>query len=123
VVFRLLAGVVAVLHGAFLVYVVFGGFMAWRWPKTIWLHVAAVAWGIGIVAIGWECPLTDLEEWFAERGGDELSDGGFVDRYVEDRLYPERFTPWVRTAAVCSVVVSWYGVIVRRQRRAASRSA
>jgi Protein of Unknown function (DUF2784) len=112
--FRLLADLVAVLHGLFLLYIVFGGFAAWRWPKSIWLHVAAVVWGVGIVAIGWECPLTDLEEWFARRGGEDITEAGFVDRYVEDVIYPERFTPWVRAAAACSILISWYGVIIRR---------
>jgi hypothetical protein len=118
VVYRLLADVVAVVHGAFLLYVVFGGFAAWRWPKAIWPHVAAVAWGVGIVTIGWECPLTDWEEWFAARGGEAMPDDGFVDRYVEDVIYPRRYTPWVRMAAVVTILVSWCGVLVRRRRHA-----
>ena len=28
----------------------FGGFLAWRWPRTIWLHVAGPAWLVLVVA-------------------------------------------------------------------------
>jgi hypothetical protein len=118
VVYRLLADMVAVVHGAFLLYVVLGGFVAWRWPRTIWLHVATVVWGIGIVVIGWECPLTDLEAWLAERGGESMYARGFVDRYVEGVVYPERLTPIVRAVALGLIGVSWYGFAARRRRRA-----
>ena len=121
-VYRLLADIVAVVHGAFLLYVVLGGFVAWRWPRTIWLHVATVAWGVGIVVIGWECPLTDLEVWLAERGGESPSARGFVDRYVEGVVYPERLTPFVRVVALGLIGVSWYGFLARRRRRADVRS-
>ena len=31
---------------AFIVFVAVGGLMAWRWPRLLWLHVPAVAWGL-----------------------------------------------------------------------------
>ena len=34
--YRVLADVVVVLHLAFILYVAFGGFLAWRWPKARW---------------------------------------------------------------------------------------
>ncbi|HET6987243.1 MAG TPA: DUF2784 family protein, partial [Kribbella sp.] len=35
-IWRFLADVVMVVHGALLVFFLIGGFLAWRWPKLIW---------------------------------------------------------------------------------------
>lgn len=42
---RLVADAAMVAHFAFLAYLVVGGFLAWRWPSTIWLHVAVALYG------------------------------------------------------------------------------
>ncbi len=49
--YRLLADVTVAAHLAFLLYVTFGGFLAWRWPRTLALHVVAVVWGFGVPAV------------------------------------------------------------------------
>jgi len=40
---RLAADLVALLHGAFVLFVVFGGLLVWRWPRLAWPHLPAVA--------------------------------------------------------------------------------
>ena len=70
-VFRLLADAVVVVHFAFVVFVAVGGLLAWRWPRVLVLHVPAVIWGVGIVTVGYECPLTPLERHLRELGGGE----------------------------------------------------
>lgn len=52
-----------VMHFAFIAYVLAGGFLALRWRRTMWLHVPAVIWGIGIAAKRVDCPLTWVERW------------------------------------------------------------
>jgi uncharacterized membrane protein len=43
--------VTVTMQFAFIGYLVIGGFLAWRWPRSIWLHVVVVvlwvlsAWG------------------------------------------------------------------------------
>ena len=68
--YRWLAEVVVVVHFAFVVYVAVGGFLAWRWPRSLVVHAASVLWGVGIFLIGWDCPLTSLENYFRRIGGD-----------------------------------------------------
>nr|WP_151845196.1 DUF2784 domain-containing protein [Mycobacterium tuberculosis] len=51
------------MHFAFIAYVLAGGFLALRWRRTMWLHVPAVIWGIGIAAKRVDCPLTWVERW------------------------------------------------------------
>ena len=118
-----LADVVVVLHFAFLLFVALGGFLAWRWPWVIWIHVPAVAWALGLVAIGYDCPLTPLEEWFRRRAGEQVAEGGFVDRYIEDVIYPERYTALLRAVVVVAVLVGWGGLVARRRRAAARLDA
>ncbi|MGE0651131.1 MAG: DUF2784 family protein, partial [Alphaproteobacteria bacterium] len=51
-IYGLLADVIVVLHLAFIVFVVLGGFLVLRWPRLAWLHVPTVLWGGGIEFVG-----------------------------------------------------------------------
>jgi hypothetical protein len=115
-VFKAAAVAVVVVHGAFLVYVAGGGFLAWRWPRLLWPHVAAVAWAVGIVAIGWPCPLTALERWLVRAGGGTPAREGFVDRFVEGVVVPESLTPVGWAIALAAIASSWSGAAARRRR-------
>jgi hypothetical protein len=113
VVYRGLAVAVAGMHFAFLVYVALGGLVALRWPWTIVLHLAAVAWGVLVLAASVRCPLTSAEDWLRQRGGLPRLPGGFIDRYVEGVLYPARFTPLVQALVSTLVVVCWLTLFAR----------
>src|SRR5207247_7351449 len=80
--YRVLADVVVLLHTAFVVFVVVGGFLVWRWRWVVWAHVPCPLWGIAIEYGGWVCPLTRLENALRARGGLEGYRGGFVESYV-----------------------------------------
>jgi Protein of Unknown function (DUF2784) len=118
VTYRFLADAVVVVHFAFVVFVAVGGLLAWRWPRVLWLHVPAVVWGVGIVTVGYECPLTPLERYLRRRGGEDPSGSGFIDRYVEGVIYPEEYTPLLRAIAAVLVVVGWTGALVKLRRPA-----
>jgi hypothetical protein len=114
VLYRLLADGVVALHAAFVLFIALGGILAWRWPRLLWLHVPAVVWGAGIVLVGYGCPLTPLEKWLRRRGGGEAYEGGFIDRYVEDVVYPEQYTPALRVVAAALIAIGWVGAWRRR---------
>ncbi|MFD1810880.1 DUF2784 domain-containing protein [Rhodococcus gannanensis] len=106
------------LHFAFIGYLVFGGFVAWRWPRTLVLHVGAVVWGIGSVLVGYECPLTWLQNWARESDGrPPLPSSGFIAHYLTGVVYPESAVNLVRLLVVVVIVGSWVGC-VRRVRHA-----
>lgn len=109
--FRALSDAVVVVHLGFIVFVAVGGFLAWRWPWIVWLHVPAVIWGVAIIVVGFECPLTPLEKALRDRGGEAAYDGGFVDRYIEDVVYPEEYTPYLRAVAVLLVVAAYVRIL------------
>ena len=91
--YRVMADAVVGLHLSFVLFVVFGGFLAWRWPRLAWLHVPTFLWVAGIEILGWICPLTYLENNLRARGaGGDYADR-FVEHYILPLLYPELLFP------------------------------
>ena len=123
--FKVLTTVVLVAHFSYLAYLVVGGFLAWRWPRTIYLHVLAVVWGMAVVGAQLICPLTSAENWSRRRAGEAGVTQGFIDHYIEGVLYPARFTPLLQAMVAVLVLGSWVGLgfltAGRRRRRRASR--
>jgi hypothetical protein len=105
------------LHFAFVAYAVLGGFLAWRWPRAIWPHLAAGAWGFVVIAARLTCPLTYAEDWSRRQAGQSGLTRGFIDRYIEGVIYPERFAILMQALAAAAVVVSWAGFVTKRRRR------
>ena len=90
---RLLADAVVALHGAFIVFVIAGGFLVlWRRGFAL-VHVPAVAWGAWIEFTGTLCPLTPLENTLRQIAGDAGYAGGFVEHYLIPLIYPTGLTP------------------------------
>lgn len=117
--FPLLTSLILTGHAAYLAYVVVGGFLAWRWPGTARLHLAAAGWGLLIVTNpwGWQCPLTHAEHWSRRQAGQEGFDAGFVDRYLEGVLYPAQYTRLLQVMVGLLVVISWVGILLRSRAR------
>ena len=112
--YRILADGVMVVHFSFIILVAIGALLAWRWPALVWVHLPALAWGIATVTIGFPCPLTPLEKRLRRLAGDEGYEGGFVDHYIEDVIYPDRYSSTLRAIAVVTIVVGYGGL--RRKR-------
>jgi hypothetical protein len=118
--FGALADFVVALHFAFVVFVVFGGLMALRWPRAAWLHVPAAAWGAWVELAGWMCPLTPLENWLRERAGAERIPG-FVEHHLLPLLYPAPLTrelQWWLGGAVLAINAASYALVLLRRSRA-----
>lgn len=90
--YRRLADLVVLLHFAFVLFVVLGGFLVLRRPRLAWLHVPCALWGVLIEYAGWVCPLTPLENALRRLGGAAAYGGGFIERYVTHLLYPAGLT-------------------------------
>ena len=122
--YRALADVVLVVHFAFILFVLGGGYLAIRWPRIAWAHVPAALWGVAIELRGWICPLTPLENHLRRLGGGTAYSGGFIERYLLPLIYPPgltRETQYVLGAVVVLLNVVAYAIVVRRRR--ARRSA
>lgn len=108
--YRLLADAVVFVHFGFILFVAAGAVLAWRWPRLVWAHLPALAWSVGTVAIGFPCPLTALEKALRRWGDVEVYNGGFVDRYIEDVVYPDQYSALLRTVALLLIVAGYYGL-------------
>ena len=64
---RVAADVVLVIHLAFVAFVVFGGFLTWRWPRVAVVQLPVALYGVIIEIAGFRCPLTPFEKWLRGR--------------------------------------------------------
>lgn len=110
---RLLADVVVVAHLTYLAFIVVGGYLAWRWRWLVPFHVAALVVGLVSITVGFECPLTDVENWFRERSGQTRYTEGFVDHYLTGRLFPHGHDALVQALVAAAVIGAYVGLAVR----------
>lgn len=117
--FHVVVAATAAAHFAFIGYGVLGGFLALRWPRTMWLHVLVVSWCVAIEVVDFTCPLTWLEKWSRARAGmAPLGSAGFIDHYIAGVFYPIEAENVVRGLVLVAVLVSWvlFARNVRRRR-------
>jgi hypothetical protein len=120
VIWRILAGAVAVFHLAFVLYVVLGGALVLRWRSLALVHLPVAVYGVAVEIAGWTCPLTPLENALRQRGGQAGYRGGFVEHYLLSVLYPGRMPPWMPWALAALVAcanAAIYGVVLWRSAR------
>ena len=118
-IYRWLADVTVVVHGAFVLFVMVGAFLALRWRWLVWLHVPAAIWGVLIEYAGWICPLTPLENALRARAGESGYTGDFIGHYVLHALYPQgltRTTQWVLGSIALGVNIAAYTILIRQSR-------
>ena len=120
-----LAFLTVLLHLAFILFVVFGGFAVARCPRLAPIHLACAAWGAYVSLANRICPLTPLENWFRRRGGDAGYTGDFLEHYLLAVVYPTGLTATTQQALGLAVIVLNAGLYawIHRRRRAAMRSA
>lgn len=116
-VYRVLADLVMVIHGALLVFFVIGGFLAWRWPRLIWAVLFVAVWNLAIVILDFGCPVTALEKYLRRKGGEQPYASGFIEHYLDGRIWPEGATPTAEKIGFALLVISYVGFFVIRHRR------
>jgi hypothetical protein len=118
--YQLLANAVVVFHAFFILFIVFGGFLAWRWRWVAAIHIPCAVWGILIEYRGGICPLTPLENTLRAKAGQQGYSGGFIEQYLLPAVYPKGLTPGVQIALgtfVLVINVLAYAVLIRRLTR------
>jgi hypothetical protein len=123
--YGLLADVVVILHFGFVLFVVFGGLLALRWRRAVWLHLPAAVWGALIEFTGWICPLTPLEHWLRRQGGQAGYQGDFVEHYILPVLYPHGLTRTIQLILgllVIGINLLVYAILWRRRQAGATAS-
>ena len=116
--YGLLADLVLVAHLAFLLFVVLGGLLLFRWPRLAWVHAPCALWGMLAEYAGIICPLTPLENALRHRGGETGFAGGFIEHYLTAAVYPAGLTRGVQVAlgtfALAVNVFVYWRLLARR---------
>lgn len=109
------ANLLMIVHFGFVLFVILGGLLLFRWPRIAFVHLPAAAWGVMIELNHWICPLTPVEQNMKRAAGGEGYTGGFIDHYISPLLYPQGLTPeiqWVLGAIVllvnAAIYASWW---------------
>jgi Protein of Unknown function (DUF2784) len=115
----LAADAVMLAHFLFIAFALLGSLLLIRWPRLIWLHLPALAWGIYIELSGNLCPLTHIENHYRALAGESTYGEGFITHYLQPIIYPAGFTRgWAFFALGVLLVVNaiGYGLYFRRRR-------
>ncbi|MFI5491134.1 DUF2784 domain-containing protein [Actinoplanes sp. NPDC051859] len=114
--YQLLIVLAVATHYAFIAFGVFGGFLAWRWPRLIWWQAADALWLFIIVVSNLYCPLTWIEDRSRERLGKPALDGGFLDNHVAGIFYPAGYERVAQIVVAVLVLTSWVGFALLQRR-------
>lgn len=117
----LLADGVVAIHFAFTAFVIFGGFLTWRWRWLIFAHLPALAWGCWVEVSHSICPLTPLENHLHHLAGEAGYSGGFLAHYLMRVLYPPGLTwqiQWVLAGLLLLLNFAAYAGHIQRRRSA-----
>jgi hypothetical protein len=131
--YPLLADAVLILHVGIVLFVVaglplilVGGARGWQWVRKLplrLLHLATIGYVAAQSWLGIMCPLTTLEYWLRERGGQTVYEGDFIAYWLGKLLFFSA-PPWVFVAVYSGfaalVVLSWVLVPPTRQKRLAA---
>ena len=104
-IYHIAADLVVLIHFAFIIFVVVGGFLVVKWQKILFFHIPAVVWGVLIEFTGGICPLTPLENRFRLIGGEAGFSGGFIDKYIVSLIYPDELTRTIQIVLGCIVII------------------
>lgn len=114
---KVLADVTVTVHLLALLFIGLGGFLAWRWPKFVFVHFFFAAWGVIVNVSPVPCPLTALENYFRHQQGLGDLPGGFNAYYLYGTVFPRAILPMVAIIALGVVVFSYVGAYLHWRHR------
>ncbi|NMZ42259.1 DUF2784 domain-containing protein [Pseudomonas proteolytica] len=114
---RIAADSLVLFHLCFILFVLFGGLLALRWRRVIWLHLPAAAWGMAVEFFHLPCPLTRWENLLRHLAGQEGYGADFIEHYIIALIYPAGLTPQIQLGLGALVLVINIAVYTRLVRR------
>lgn len=104
-IFRLLAHFTILLHFFWILFLIFGVFLALRRPKIALLHLAGLLLSLILNVFGWYCPLTYLENYLRYLHDRESTySGPFIANYLERMIYPDVPLLYIRVGEILFVI-------------------
>ena len=118
-IYSFLADLLVVFHLVFILYVIAGALLIFKWTKTLWLHLPSCFWGMTVEFTGCICPLTPWEIQLRRLAGEEGYTGSFIEHYLIPIIYPSGLTREVQMVlggTVLIVNLSLYTLILIKRR-------
>ncbi|NJN46380.1 MAG: DUF2784 domain-containing protein [Candidatus Competibacteraceae bacterium] len=84
----LAADATLILHAAFVLFAVFGGFVALIDVRIAIVHIPVVAWSSIVNIAHWTCPLTPLEQKLRFQAGEVSFEDGWIQHYLDRLVRP-----------------------------------
>jgi len=116
-IYSILANFTIILHFAWILFLVFGVFLALRWPKVAIFHLGGLLFSLVLNLFHWYCPLTYLENYLRRLYDVKSTYGGpFTATYLERLVYPDLPEDYIRVGEIFFVIlyVALYGYLVRK---------
>jgi hypothetical protein len=104
------ADIVLLVHFAFIIFALLGGFIVLWKRRAAWFHIPTVLWSSVVNLASWVCPLTPIENWFRAKAGQAGYGGGFIQHYIEPLVYPGGMPRDMELIAAISVL-AWNAVV------------
>ena len=119
-IYSFLADLLVVFHLVFILYVIAGALLIFKWPKPLWLHLPACFWGMTIEFTGWICPLTPWEIQLRRLAGEEGYTRSFIEQYLILIIYPSGLNREIQMllgSTVLIVNLSLYTLILMKRKK------
>ena len=119
-IYQYAADALVLIHLLFILFVIFGGILVFKWHWLAWLHIPAALWGSVVVTAGWICPLTPFENQLRQSAGNEGYSGTFIEHYVIPVIYPSGLNREIFIAmgiGMFLVNLAIYFILIRRKKK------
>ena len=119
-IYSFLADLLVLFHLVFILYVIAGALLIFKWTKTFWLHLPSCFWGMTVEFTGWICPLPPWEIQLRRLAGEEGYTGSFIEHYLIPIIYPSGLTREVQMVlggTVLIVNLRLYTLILIKRRK------
>jgi len=120
VIYKIAADLTALVHLAFILFVLFGAGLGRR--SRMWrnLHLVSMAYGVLIEVFYWYCPLTYLEQYLRVKAGTGTYQEPFIQHYVNKIIYLD-VPQWILILAAALVLAGNLGLYVYWWRKGGNR--
>ena len=120
-VYILLSDVVILLHLLWIILILFGFFVALKYYKIAFIHLAGLVFTLVLNLKGWYCPLTYLENYLHGLYDPKLPyAGSFITNNLQKLIYLEVEEVYLRIGAIVWVGLNMAGyalLLLRRKKR------
>ena len=114
-----LATLTLIIHFLFIIFVIFGGFLFFIKPWTLYFHVPAFLYGVYIEFMQSICPLTYLENYLLTKANLATYSTTFIQKYLYAIIYPINLTKQIQISlGIVLLIINGiiYGFIIKRKK-------